>query len=50
MSSIHEIDVDAEYTQTEQKEQFEDVNKELGVYEAGTIVQADRPVSSLAHM
>ena len=35
MASVHELDVDAEYTKTEQKEQFEVLNKNLGIKEIG---------------
>ena len=39
MASLHEIDVDSEYTQTDQKEQFEAVNKQLGIKEVGSQVK-----------
>ena len=47
MASLHEIDVDYEYTQTDQKEQFEAVNKQLGIKEIGSQVRV--PLNSVCY-
>jgi len=39
MASIYEIDVDSEYTQKSQKEQYEAMNKDLKVREIGSQVR-----------